>query len=61
MTMILLFPVLFDLMMALQSSETHSITLKNLTLFRPKLFAIPNVPISLRDLTKNNAVKFQFE
>ena len=30
-------PVLFDLMMALQSIETHNITLKNLALFRPKL------------------------
>ena len=31
------FPVLFDLMMALRSIETHSITMKNLALFRPKL------------------------
>ena len=31
------FPVLFDLMMALQSIETHNITLKNLAIFRPKL------------------------
>ena len=31
------FPVLFDLMMALWSIETHSITMKNLALFRPKL------------------------
>ena len=31
-------PVLFDLMMmALQAIETHSITMKNLALFRPKL------------------------
>ena len=30
------FPVLFDLMMALQSTETHNITLKNLVLFMPK-------------------------
>ena len=37
MTMSLLLPVLFDLMMALQAIETHSITLENLTLFRPKL------------------------
>ena len=27
---------LFDLMMALQSTETHNITLKNQALFRPK-------------------------
>ena len=37
MTVSFLFPVLFDLMMALQSTETHNITLKNLALFRPKL------------------------
>ena len=40
MTVSLLFPcahVLPDLMMALQSPETHNITLKNLALFRPKL------------------------
>ena len=30
-------PVLFDLMMALRSRETHSITMKNMALFRPKL------------------------
>ena len=30
-------PVLFDLMMTLQATETHSITMKNLALFRPKL------------------------
>ena len=29
--------MLFDLMMALQSTETHNIALKNLALFRPKL------------------------
>ena len=29
--------MLFDLMMALRSIETHSITMKNLALFRPKL------------------------
>ena len=29
--------MLFDLMMALWSIETHDITLKNLALFRPKL------------------------
>ena len=29
--------MLFDLMMALQSTETHNITLKNVALFRPKL------------------------
>ena len=37
MTMSLCFPVLFDLMMALRSTEAHNITLKNLALFRPKL------------------------
>ena len=52
------FPVLFELMMALQSRETHSITLKNLALFSPKLFVIPNAPIRLQDLAKNNAVEF---
>ena len=31
------FPLLFDLMMAPQSTETHSITLKYLALFRIKL------------------------
>ena len=31
------FDLLFDLMMALQSTETHDISLKNLALFRPKL------------------------
>ena len=39
----------------------NSITLKNLALFRPRLgpnFAIPPVPIRLRDLAKNNAVEF---
>ena len=30
-------PVLFDSAMALQSRETHNITLKNMALFRPKL------------------------
>ena len=35
--MSLLFPWLFDLMMVLQSTEIHNITLKNLALFRPKL------------------------
>ena len=30
-------PVLFDLTMALRSIETHSIAMKNLALFRPKL------------------------
>ena len=33
------FLVLFDLMITLQSTETHNITLKNLTLFRLKLCA----------------------
>ena len=33
----LCFPVLFDLMMELQSTETHNITLKNPALFRSKL------------------------
>ena len=37
MTRSLLFPVLFDSMMALQSTETHNVTLKNLALFGPKL------------------------
>ena len=37
MTWVSCFPVLFDLMMALQSIETHNVTLKNLALFRPKL------------------------
>ena len=37
MTMSLLFPVLFGLMMALHSTETRNIALKNLALFRPKL------------------------
>ena len=32
-----IFTLLFDLMMVLQSTETYNITLKNLTLFRPKL------------------------
>ena len=32
------FPALFDLMMALRSTETRNITLKNLALFRPKLY-----------------------
>ena len=31
------FPVLFDLMMALQVTEAHNIALENLALFRPKL------------------------
>ena len=31
------YPVLFDLMMALRSRETHSISLKNMALLRPKL------------------------
>ena len=31
------FPAVFDLMMALRSTETHNTTLKNLTLLRPKL------------------------
>ena len=31
------FPVLLDLMMALQSTKTRNITLRNLALFRPKL------------------------
>ena len=34
MTMSLLFPALFDLMLALQSIETHYMTLKNLVLLR---------------------------
>ena len=29
--------MLFDLLLALQSTETHNITLKNLAQFRPKL------------------------
>ena len=37
MTMSLFFPVLFDFMIALRSTETHNITLKSLALFRPKL------------------------
>ena len=42
--------MLFDLTMALQSRETHNIALK--------YFSIPNVPIRLRALAKNNAVEF---
>ena len=34
-----LFPMLFDLMMALRSTEAHDINLKNLILLRPKLSA----------------------
>ena len=37
MTMSPLFTCAFDWMMALWSTETHNITLKNLALFRPKL------------------------
>ena len=37
MSLLFCFPVLFDLKMALQSTETHNITLKSLALFRPKL------------------------
>ena len=33
------FPVLFDLIMALRSTETHDITVKSLALFRPKILA----------------------
>ena len=37
MTMSLLFPCAFDFMMALRSTRTHNITLKNLALLMPKL------------------------
>ena len=44
-------------MMALQAIETHSITLKTWPYLSPN-FAIPNVPIKLRDLAENNDVEF---
>ena len=44
-------------MMVLRPTETHDITLKNLTYLRPNS-EIPRVPIRLRDLAKNNAFEF---
>ena len=49
--------MLIDLMMALQAIETHSITLKTWPYLGPN-FAIPPVPIRLRDLAENNDVEF---
>ena len=60
MTMSLLFdedPVLFDLMMALPSRETHHIALKTWP-YLGRNSAIPGVQIRLRDLTKSNDVEF---
>ena len=44
-------------MMALWAIETHGISLKNLALLGPN-FAIPPMPIRLRDLAENNDVEF---
>ena len=44
-------------MMALQSTETNNIILNTWPYLGPN-FAIPKVPIRLRDLAKNSAVKF---
>ena len=50
------FPVLFDLMMSLRSTETHNITLKNLTLFRPSPQEII-VEISSQYSTNSNVIQ----
>ena len=46
--LVLCFPLAFDMMMALRSTENRNITPKNLSQLGPNS-AIPRVPIILRD------------